>query len=170
VPQLIARMIHDGEWWEFFDPSLSPFGYNETVAMEYFPLTKEEALARGYNRCDYSSDPVIPEWVQTLTGDQVPDDITTVSDDILTQVIICEVSQRPFIIQKMELEFYRKHGLPLPRKHPDVRHQERLALRHGRTLHLRTCDHTGEKMLSVYPQDTPFQVYSEKAYQQEVFG
>jgi hypothetical protein len=33
-----------GEWGEFFDPSLSPFGYNETVAMEYFPLKKEREV------------------------------------------------------------------------------------------------------------------------------
>ena len=43
VPQIIEYMIETGEWGEFFSPSLSPFGYNETVAQEYFPLTKEEA-------------------------------------------------------------------------------------------------------------------------------
>ena len=33
---------------EFFPPELSPFCYNETIAQEYFPLTKREALERGY--------------------------------------------------------------------------------------------------------------------------
>ena len=37
-------MIQDGEWGEFFPSTLSPFGYNETVAQEYFPLTREEVL------------------------------------------------------------------------------------------------------------------------------
>ena len=32
-------MMITGEWGEFFPSSLSPFGYNETVAQEYFPLT-----------------------------------------------------------------------------------------------------------------------------------
>jgi hypothetical protein len=32
-------MIETGEWGEFFHPSLSPFGYNETVAQEYYPVT-----------------------------------------------------------------------------------------------------------------------------------
>ena len=36
------------EWGEFFPASISPFPYNETVAQDYFPLTKEEALKRGY--------------------------------------------------------------------------------------------------------------------------
>ena len=55
------------------------------------------------------------------------------------------------MIQKAELEFYRKHNLPLPRKHPDVRHEERMKLRPGRTLYLRNCDQCEKEMLSVYP-------------------
>jgi len=27
---------------------LSPFCYNETIAQEYFPLTKEQAIKQGY--------------------------------------------------------------------------------------------------------------------------
>ena len=44
-----------GEWGEFFPSSLSPFGYNETVASEYFPLSKEEALKQGFNWSDYEA-------------------------------------------------------------------------------------------------------------------
>jgi hypothetical protein len=39
-------MQETGERGEFFHRNLSPFGYNETVANEYFPLSKEEAIAR----------------------------------------------------------------------------------------------------------------------------
>jgi hypothetical protein len=46
VPQIIEKMQADGERGEFFDPSLSSFGYNETVAQEYFPLTRDEASSR----------------------------------------------------------------------------------------------------------------------------
>ena len=70
----------------------------------------------------------------------------------------------------MELEFYRKHNLPLPRLHPDVRYTQRFQQKPDRTLYLRKCDKTGEDMLSVYPQDAPFKVYSEEAYRQEMYG
>jgi hypothetical protein len=30
------------EWGEFFPTWLSPFGYNETVANEYYPLSEVE--------------------------------------------------------------------------------------------------------------------------------
>ena len=36
-----------GEYGEFFPASMSPFGYNETVAHEYFPLSKEE-ITKGF--------------------------------------------------------------------------------------------------------------------------
>jgi hypothetical protein len=39
-------MKQTGEWGEFFDTSLSPFGYNETVANEYYPLSEEEATKK----------------------------------------------------------------------------------------------------------------------------
>ena len=37
-------MMKTGEWGEFFPSSLSPFGYNETVAQEHFPMSREEVL------------------------------------------------------------------------------------------------------------------------------
>ena len=46
VSQIIERMIQRGEWGEFIPPSLSPFGYNESVAMDRFPLTEEEAVKK----------------------------------------------------------------------------------------------------------------------------
>jgi hypothetical protein len=47
VPKIIEKMMSDGEWGEFFPAILSPFGYNETVAQEYFPLTREELLGNS---------------------------------------------------------------------------------------------------------------------------
>ena len=170
VANIITHMQETGERGEFFHPSLSPFGYNETVAQEYFPLSKEATLAQWYQWSDYSSDPKIPAWATILTWDQIPNDIATVTDDIIKQVIICEISKRPFMIQKAELEFYRKHDLPIPRRHPDVRHEERMKLRPGRTLYLRNCDQCNTTMLSVYDKEYNWKVYCEHCYQKEVFA
>ncbi len=40
------HMMETGEWGEFFPHSLSPFGYNESIAQDFFPLFKDEALKR----------------------------------------------------------------------------------------------------------------------------
>jgi hypothetical protein len=42
VAKIIAHMQETGERGEFFHLSLSPFGYNETVAMEYFPTEMQD--------------------------------------------------------------------------------------------------------------------------------
>jgi hypothetical protein len=42
-------MQSTGEWGEYFPIEVSPFGYNETVAQEYFPLTEEEVNSKGWN-------------------------------------------------------------------------------------------------------------------------
>ncbi len=44
VGQIITHMQTTGERGEYFPSSVSTFGYNETVANEYYPLDKEEAL------------------------------------------------------------------------------------------------------------------------------
>ena len=41
-------MRSTGEWGQYFPASLSPFAYNETVANDYFPLTKDEAHDHGF--------------------------------------------------------------------------------------------------------------------------
>jgi len=46
VSIIIQRMINDKEWGEFPYGKYSQFAYNETMAHEYFPLTKEAALQR----------------------------------------------------------------------------------------------------------------------------
>ena len=170
VPQIIEKMKADGEWGEFFPSHVSPFGYNETVAQESFPLTREEALAKGYAWQDARYDPQLPDTADTLSGEQIPLESTLVSDEILKKIFICEVSGRPFRIIKQELEFYRKHHLPLPRKHPDVRHMERIQQRQGNTLHLKNCDKCWIEMLSVYPSDYQGKVYCEECYNKEIYG
>lgn len=40
------------EWGEFFPTELSAFGYNETVAQEYFPMTEKEVKVKGWKWYD----------------------------------------------------------------------------------------------------------------------
>jgi hypothetical protein len=46
VSQIIEKMKADGERGEFFPTTISIFGYNETEAQTYYPMTKEEAIAK----------------------------------------------------------------------------------------------------------------------------
>lgn len=46
LPTIIEHMIATGERGKFFDPSVSVFAYNETIASLHFPLSESEALAQ----------------------------------------------------------------------------------------------------------------------------
>lgn len=168
VPKIIKHMETTWERWEFFPIRLSPWGYNETHANEYYPMIKEECLSLWYKRMDQEYPINIPSGIQTLNAVDLPP-IESVDDDMLNKAIICSTSNKPYRIVKQELEFYRKHNLELPKEHPDLRHKERMSHRVGIKLYLRNCDQTWEEILSIYPQEVPFKVYSEGAYTQEIY-
>jgi len=155
------------EWWEFFPSSISPFWYNETVAYEYFPLTKQESQDCWFNWSDYITP--IPKVSKIIPADKLPDNISDIPDDILNWAIECEVTKKPFRIIKQELEFYRKHNLPIPKRHPDQRHLDRMALRNPRKLYDRKCDKCSVDMKTTYSSDREEIVYCEECYNMEVY-
>jgi len=136
------------KYGEFFPPELSPFCYNETIAQEYFPLTKEQAIEQGYKW----KDPEPRSYQITIKAKDLPDHIKDVKDDILDQIIGCEHQGKcneqcteAFKIIPQELQFYRRMNLPLPRLCPNCRHYQRLKQRNPLKLWPRQCQCHGAK-------------------------
>ena len=130
------------KYGEFFPPELSPFCYNETIAQEYFPLTKEQATEKGYRW----KDPEERNIAITIQSQDLPDHIKDVPDTITQEIIGCmhngtcnEQCTEAFKIIPQELEFYRKMNLPLPRFCPNCRHYQRLKQRNPLKLWHRRC-------------------------------
>ncbi|MEI8130310.1 MAG: zinc-ribbon domain containing protein [bacterium] len=173
--KIVASMIADGTYGTFFPGDMSPHGYNETLAMEYFPLTKDEALARGFRWQDLSTGTFGKE---TISLDVMPRTIAEVSDEILKGIFVCEDCGKNFRITSSELQFYRRLGLPIPHKDFECRHQTRMGKRNPRTLWSRTCmcdkaTHTHEGACSnsfetAYAPERVEQVYCEACYQAEI--
>lgn len=181
VAQIKEKMLKDGEYGEFFPTSMSPFGYNETMAQEYFPLTKEGALKKGYQWKDaegrgYNID---------ISIENFPDDIKDIDDSIVGKVIECvhrggcdDQCVTAFKIIPQELEFYQKMNLALPRMCPNCRHYQRLSQRNPLKLWHRECScdkihprHTGKcsnEFETSYAPDRKEIVYCESCYQSEV--
>jgi hypothetical protein len=166
---------------EFFPPELSPYAYNESIAQEFFPLSKEEALAEGFRWYDQVSN----DHVATTKFSELPDDSADVTDAVLDESIGCghagacrHQCTRVFRITKDELEFYRRMHLPLPRLCPNCRHYERLAQRNPMKLWHRTCmceksnhAHKGRcpvEFETSYAPDRKEIVYCESCYNAEV--
>ena len=125
LQRIIEHMSRTGEWGEFFPVGSSPFAYNETAAMNAFPLPKEEIEAIGgvYRNIDQARDQGEDEKA-VLASDVVPDE-----QIVIKSIFKCIESSKPYRIVKPELDFYIKLGVPLPTLHPDVRHRRRIKLR-----------------------------------------
>ncbi|MDD5055448.1 MAG: hypothetical protein PHZ00_04245 [Candidatus Peribacteraceae bacterium] len=186
VPTIIDHMRHDGgngfamnrspstalrvnqatgSWGEFFPVSISPFGYNETMAEEHFTLSKEEILARGWKwhqEEDLKDQYLGPQY-------QIPDSIADVPDDVTKQILRCSVTGKPYKIIPQELKFYRDMNIPIPRKCPNQRHRERIALRNPRRLWDRGCAKCGKGIVTSYAPERPEQVLCEECYLTAVY-
>jgi len=162
------------KYGEFFPIELSPFSYNETIAQEYFPLNKEEALEKSFAWKDEEA----RNYKIDIENKDIPDNIKDVTDDIVNKVIACEHSGKckeqcteAFKIIPEELKFYKRMNLPLPRFCPNCRHYQRINLRNPLKLWHRTCMKEGcsNEFETSYAPDRPEIVYCEKCYQQEVY-
>ncbi len=162
VPKIIEHMQKTKEWWEFFPSSVSVFWYNETVAQEYYPLNKETALNLNKNWSDFEVP--FPKVEKIIPASKLPENIKDVPDDILNWAIECELTKKPFRLIKQELEFYRKNWIPVPRRHPDRRHLDRLSLRNPRKLYDRNCHKCGKYIKTTYDLKRSEMVYCEECF------
>lgn len=145
--KIVEHMKETGEWGEFLSYDLSPFPYNDTVADEYFPLSEEECLKEG------------------LVWRKHEEHLNASGED----VHVCEITKRPFKIIEKEMEFYKRMKVPIPKRHPDQRHMERLKLRGGIRLNEKKCDKCGN-FVQTNISNSSLMVYCEKCYLESVYG
>lgn len=159
---------------EFFPSELSPFAYNETIAQEYFPLGKEEALSQNHRWEDVE----VRNYKIEIENENIPDNIQDTIEDVVNKVIACahagkckEQCTEAFKIVLEEFKFYKRMNLPLPRLCPNCRHYQRINQRNPLKLWHRKCMKEGcsNEFETSYAPDKPEKVYCERCYQQEVY-
>ncbi len=165
VRQITDHMKKSGEWGEFFPLSITPLSYSESVAMNYFPLTKEEVLARGW----VWTDPPDIDQEGLEHRQELPDGIDQVAEDITQKILFCQKTGRKYKIIPQELQYYRQLHVPLPRHHPDVRMQRRRELLNLYKLWKRPCMKCGQEMETSFSPERPEIVYCETCYLKAVY-
>lgn len=191
VPKIIQHMNdmpyidaqgREYRFGEFFPMELSPFAYNETIAFDYYPLSKEEAIARGFSW----KEPEEKSYSITMPVALMPDASSELDESILSQVIECAHQGKcdghqcstAFKIVPQELQFYKRLNLPLPSYCPSCRHYMRLRSRNPMKLWRRDCmcarpshGHEGKcqnEFETSYAPDRKETVFCEQCYQKEV--
>lgn len=163
VPQIIEQMTKNGEYGQFFPIKISPFAYNETIAQENFPITKEAASTKGYKWHDLDKKPYQKQTYK------IPENINDVNDDITKQILSCSNCNKNYKIIPLELNFYRKFKINIPIICPDCRHEARLALRNPRKLWTRQCAKCKTPIQTSYSPERPETIYCEKCYLETVY-
>lgn len=162
------------KYGEFFPYDMCPFGYNEGNTHDFFPISKEEALEKGYKWKEKEK----KDYKITIQSSGLSDKIEDVAESILNEVISCpnngnQMTQctSAYKIVSAELQFYKQKNIPLPRLCPNCRHYYRLKYRNPLILWGRECMKEGcnNKFDTSYAPDRSEIVYCEKCYQQEVY-
>ncbi|MBI4835632.1 MAG: hypothetical protein HY817_00055 [Candidatus Abawacabacteria bacterium] len=161
IAKIKGQMLANDEYQDFFPKEMSPFYYNHSEAMSFFPLTKEQALAQGFKWQDDTIEPFTTTY-------HIPDDIKDVKDDILEQTLKCQKTGKKYRIVKQELEFCRKMGVPIATIAPIERITERSQFFAVHPLQTRACSHCLQPVETVYT-DPELEVLCESCYQQKVF-
>jgi hypothetical protein len=102
IDKIKKHMKDTGEWGRPFPSYLSSFPYNLTVAHANWPLTKDEALDRGYMWHD-EEDEIFEEDEYFL-----PEDSQEIDQSICGKTLTCEVSGKKYRIMPKEFYFYKK--------------------------------------------------------------
>jgi len=162
----IERMQSDGEFVEFFAVEESPYAYNETNAAEFYPLTKEEVLAKGWK---WRDDLPYTTGQETVAWESIEASINNLSDSVVQEVFRCESCSRNFRVVAQEFQFYKDMGIPLPHACPDCRNLARLARRNPQKLFNRICGKCGKSILTTYAPSRSEAVHCEECYLSEVY-
>jgi hypothetical protein len=163
VPKIIDHMRKTGEWGKMFPAKYSPFGYNETVAGEYLPMKKDEAIRAGFKWKDRDVREYMPQACI------VPEEIKDVKDEILNEVLACKKCGKNFKIIQQELTKLRSFGFPVPKNCPECRNADRMAKHAPRKLFLRTCAKCSAPIQTTFAPDRPETVFCEKCYLKEMY-
>ena len=161
------------KYGEFFPPEFSAFGYNETVAQEFYPLNEQSATQSGFKWRPVEA----RDYKAALKAEDLPQTISEVDSEILKQVIYCQHKGKcsdpcthAYKIVEPELLFYKKMKLPLPILCPICRHFRRVKLRSPLSLWRRQCMNEGcsNEFETTYAPERPERVFCEKCYQENM--
>jgi hypothetical protein len=161
-----TEMLKSGEYGEFLPYRFSAFAYNGSDVDVAYSLSKEQIEKIG---ALYQDDMDIDTTgLATITVSELPDSINDVTDDILSLAILCEVTGKPFRVIKTELEFYRKHQLPLPTVHPYERMKRKFDYMGRHLMRWDVCESCQKDIETIYPKAEGWRLYCAECYQREV--
>ncbi|MFH0818980.1 MAG: hypothetical protein V1898_03230 [Patescibacteria group bacterium] len=142
---IIEKLKQQNVYGDFFPVEFCMFPYNDSIAYEYYPLKKEEAISLGY------------KWAE-------------LEEKIINlKLPVCNSCGQNYRIIKQEKDLYKRMNLPEPQACPKCRYQNRSKRRNARKLYNRECAKCKKSIASSYEPDRPEIIYCNECYQEEIY-
>ncbi len=159
------------KYGEFFPTELSPFNYEECSASDYFPSNELIKVPTNYKI--------------EITPQELPEISIQADDSIVYKVIECQDKQScnhrcvgAFKITDIELNFYKRFSIPIPRICPNCRFYNRMEKLNSVLSRIDNCmcindlhghmGKCGQEFKTNYPKNKSRILYCEGCYQKEV--
>jgi hypothetical protein len=164
LAKIKKHMQENGEYGKPLPATLTSFAYNETVAQDIYSLNKEEALSRGFRWYE-------PKEEAKYFGQEykIPDDPNEIDKSICDKILSCEVTKKNYKIIPQEYEFYKKFNLPVPRRCPEQRYRDLLALQNPTKLNDSICSICNKKIQTTYSKNSQYKIVCEECYLKQVY-
>ena len=163
--KIIADMRKRKEYGKFLPYSMSAGPFNFSTSFLYFPNTKKEDILKleGY------WEDINESHIEGMPTSELPDDIKDITDDIITQALICPETGWRFNIAENELIFYQANNIPLPRYHFDVRTKNQLKYLTVLKSYPYTCFYCEKDIMAYYLPEWNYQkIACEECYKQNI--
>jgi len=163
--KIIADMRKRKEYGKFLPYSMSTGPFNFSTSFLYFPETKKEDILKlgGY------WEDINESHIEGMPTSELPDDIKDITDDIITQALICPETGWRFNIAENELIFYQANNIPLPRYHFDVRTKNQLKYLTVLKSYPYKCFYCEKDIMAYYLPEWNYQkIACEECYKQNI--
>jgi hypothetical protein len=165
VPRLIKHMKAHNEYGEFFPYRFAYNGFNLSLGAFYYDETEESIKEKdGFLEPEPEAD------LEGLLGDQLPGLAEEVTDEFVGKPINCAETKRPYTFIKQELDFYRKHNLPLPAFYPENRNKHRYSMLAQLDPRQVKCHKCEKEITTYYPEYLSYEkILCEECYMKEIY-
>lgn len=157
------NMVQRGEWGHFFPIENSPFCYDESVAGDFFPLSRAEILNRGWRAVGGAMGSAEEE---KSTASHERQGQSRQGDPDVGQ---CKTCQQHYRIVPAERKLCSQFGVPYSLQCPDCRLSEKLHTRNPYSLQERSCLNCKREILTNLSPSAAPSVWCENCFIATVF-
>lgn len=158
------HMMKTGEYGQPFPIELSPFAYNETVAQDFSPITKETAKDKGLKWYEEKQ-----EAKYYAQKHEFPRTLSELDESICSKILTCEETGKNYKIIHDEFKFYKQFSLPIPRICPDQRYKKFLSSQNPHKTRGTNCYKCQKQIETSYPESSGLKIFCEDCFLSSIY-